>query len=564
MNSLSPIERSVNNIARGINGIDPKKLNGINGTGGGGAAAAAAAGGGGGVKDIDIETRALQEQTRVVTALNKAQEEAANREKSLRSEMEKTYDEAKNLTFGGETALQLADKLQEKIFTVDRELNEMVKGFGSLDEAMQDPKVKAKADELANLNSQMAALKKGGDEAAKAVKELNAKYDDLSVEADKASKSVKEFEGATKSGTASVGSFMKSVASTVGWTVLISLLVTAVYKVWDYITSIKTAAKEQRVLNKAISEGTNQIASKQIVVLKELAYGYQRLGDSVKDKQKFIEQYKDKIRETGIAIKDVKKAEDVFVNNTDKYVDAMMKRAKAQAVENQAVKIYEEYLNERYDLEQKLADTNRMIENQKAAGPLPYTYSYNPNSLQKSADAFIKQIDNLDKKTEERLRKMFEDIADLNYEYGGILGGGASASASAGTKKLEDTTKKDLEALIQYYKEAEQVLSDEMVNAKQAIMDKYAERIALAEKYGKDTIALELAREKELADLEKQFAENQANEEYQRIQTHIEQIRRMYDTSNLREPTEQRYQTTYQQPPITRALGLVGLATGTD
>lgn len=103
-----------------------------------------------------------------------------------------------------------------------------------------------------------------------------------------------------------------------------------------------------------------------------------------------------------------------------------------------------------------------------------------------------------------------------------------------------------------------------MVNAKQAIMDKYAERIALAEKYGRDTVELELAREKELADLEKQFAEQAANEEYQRIQTHIEQIRRMYDTSNLREPTEQRYQTTYQQPPITRALGLVGLATGTD
>jgi hypothetical protein len=316
---------------------------------------------------------------------------------------------------------------------------------------------------------------------------------------------------------------------------------------YDYIINVQTAEKEQRALNKAISEGTNQIASKQIVVLKELAYGYQRLGDSVEDKRKFIEQYKDKIKETGIAIEDVKKAEDVFVNNTDKYVDAMMKRAKAQAVENQAVKIYEEYLNERYDIEQKLADTNRMIENQKAVGPLPYTYSYNPNSLQKSADAFLKQIDNLDKKTEERLRKMFEDIADLNYEYGGVLGG-ASASASAGTKELEDTIKQDLEALIQYYKEAEQVLSDEMVNAKQAIMDKYDERIALAEKYGKDTIALELAREKELADLEKQFAENQANEEYQRIQTHIEQIRRMYDTSNLREPTEQRHQTIYQQP----------------
>lgn len=340
-----------------------------------------------------------------------------------------------------------------------------------------------------------------------------------------------------------------------------------------YLSNLKNAAKEQRILNKAISEGTNQIASKQIVVLKELAYGYQRLGDSVEDKRKFIEQYKDKIRETGIAIDDLKKAEDVFVNNTDKYVDAMIKRAKAQAVENQAVKIYEEYLNKRYELEDKAnnitAGGNATYYAGRLVGLPKGTDAYNKaledykNAIEKQRQKILNEIKKLDEDTEERLRKMFEDIADLNYEYGGVLGG-ASASASAGTKELENTIKQDLEALIQYYKEAEQVLSDEMVNAKQAIMDKYAERIALAEKYGKDTIALELAREKELADLEKQFAENQANEEYQRIQTHIEQIRRMYDTSNLREPTEQRYQTKYQQPPITRALGLIGLATGTD
>lgn len=484
--------------------------------------------------------------------------------------MEKTYDEAKNLIFGGETALKLADKLQEKIFTVDRELNEMVKGFNSLDEAMKDPKVKAKADELANLNSQMAALKKGGDEAAKAVKELNAKYDDLSVEAEKASKSVKEFEGATKSGASSMGSFLKSVGTTVGWTILISLLVTLVYKVWDYITSIKTAAKEQRALNRAISEGTNQIVSKQIVVLKELALGYERVGNSAEAKSKFLENYKNKIKETGIVIEDVNKADDVFVNNTSKYIDALMQRARAQAAENVAIKEYEKYLNDRYKIEEKLAETGKKLMN--GAEPnysLPMgqgmNTAYEDKLNREVFDNLLKQLDEMDAKMNEKLRKIFRGIPET---YDDLLDGGgaavAKATANAGTKELEDTIKQDLEALIQYYKEAEQVLSDEMVNAKQAIMDKYAERIALAEKYGRDTTELELAREKELADLEKQFAENQANEEYQRIQTHIEQIRRMYDTSNLREPTEQRYQTTYQQPPITRALGLVGLATGTD
>lgn len=40
-----------------------------------------------------------------------------------------------------------------------------------------------------------------------------------------------------------------------------------------------------------------------------------------------------------------------------------MARAKAQAVENAAVKIYEDYLNERYDLEQKFEKNKN-----KAAG----------------------------------------------------------------------------------------------------------------------------------------------------------------------------------------------------
>lgn len=106
-------------------------------------------------------------------------------------------------------------------------------------------------------------------------------------------------------------------------------------------------------INKEISQSTNQIGSKQVVVLKELAIAYNKLGDSAESKRKFLEKYSEKIKETGISIDDLKKAEDVFVNNTDKYINAIMARAKAQATENAAIKIYEQYLNDAYDREQK-------------------------------------------------------------------------------------------------------------------------------------------------------------------------------------------------------------------
>lgn len=575
MTSLSPIERSVNNIARGINGIDPNKLNGPNGTGGGtggggAAAAAAAGGGGGGVRDIDIETQALAEQTRVVTALNKEKDDATKKEKDLRSEMEKTKKAADDLSFGGRSQILISKRVADQTDNLQKRLDKLVDGYSSLDEAMKVPAIKGLSDRIKGLRAGIEGAREDGEKALKTSDELNKKYKQLSKEADDVSKSIKRLEGATKSGTSSFGSFLKTVGTTVGWTLLISTLVTLVYKVWDYITSIKTAAKEQRALNRAISEGTNQIVSKQIVVLKELALGYERVGNSAEAKAKFLENYKNKIKETGIVIEDVNKADDVFINNTSKYIDALMQRARAQAAENVAIKEYEKYLNDRYKIEEKLAETGKKLMN--GAEPnysLPMGQGMNTayeNKLNREVfDNLLKQLDEMDIKMNEKLRKIFRGIPET---YDDLLDGGgaavAKATADAGTKELEDTIKQDLEALIQYYKEAEQVLSDEMVNAKQAIMDKYAERIALAEKYGRDTIELELAREKELADLEKQFAEQAANEEYQRIQTHIEQIRRMYDTSNLREPTEQRYQTTYQQPPITRALGLVGLATGTD
>lgn len=84
MDSLSPIDKTVDRIAKGINGIDPAKARAINDANrGGGSAAAAAAGGGGGVREITAQTQAIGQQTQVVTALNKAQEEEGKNLKEL-------------------------------------------------------------------------------------------------------------------------------------------------------------------------------------------------------------------------------------------------------------------------------------------------------------------------------------------------------------------------------------------------------------------------------------------------------------------------------------------------
>lgn len=94
---------------------------------------------------------------------------------------------------------------------------------------------------------------------------------------------------------------------------------------------------------------------------------------------------------------------------------------------------------------------------------------------------------------------------------------------------------------------------DDRTKELQAVAKHYDELIALAEKYKQDTTLLEAARQREIQEIidkyNKQALEDQKkkiDEQYQLIQTEIERIRRMNDTSNLRQPREQTYQTVYK------------------
>lgn len=143
---------------------------------------------------------------------------------------------------------------------------------------------------------------------------------------------------------------------------------------------------------------------------------------------------------------------------------------------------------------------------------------------------------------------MFKDIADLEIDYYKLLGGGSSSEI----KQIEDTIKKDLDTLLQYLKEAEQMISDEESFELQSVMDKYAERIALAKKYGKDYSILEMAMEEELARIRKKYADERLEEEKKDIENTIRELEaqitnaQLYErlrNAKLSEPRPEDYQT---------------------
>ena len=91
-----------------------------------------------------------------------------------------------------------------------------------------------------------------------------------------------------------------------------------------------------------------------------------------------------------------------------------------------------------------------------------------------------------------------------------------------------------------------------------------AERIAAVEKAKADAMkTLEITYEREIQDILKKYrdqaledAKAEGRKQIDELQKQIEQIRRMNDTSNLREPRQQNVETQYNQSAITTMLGL--------
>lgn len=228
------------------------------------------------------------------------------------------------------------------------------------------------------------------------------------------------------SGVSKVKTALKTIGNVTVWIALATAIGVAINKIIEYISSIKSAEKEAAEFRKSITDTTNQIASKSIAIFRELQIAYERVGDSADAKRKFIEQYSDKIKETGLNITNVKTAEDAFVNNTGNYVEALSARAKAQAIEQAAIKLYEEYLNKRTELENQISDTSfgevSAWQAFKATAMFWKDYSNTIYEYTKqNKENTYKQLDDLNKDIEKRLKKLFEDVADTNKKYGGFF-----------------------------------------------------------------------------------------------------------------------------------------------
>lgn len=158
-------------------------------------------------------------------------------------------------------------------------------------------------------------------------------------------------------GISNVAAKVLMATLTLGLSVAITAVITLVSK---YISKTREAKKAQEEFNsKVVEAAINPVAS-----ILELSATYNRLGDNIKAKEKFIEDNRDKFEDLGVSVKSVAEAEKLLIDNKEKFIEAQMFKAKALAATETATEKYKEALQKELELEntpEKLTQTVQRV-----------------------------------------------------------------------------------------------------------------------------------------------------------------------------------------------------------
>lgn len=155
---------------------------------------------------------------------------------------------------------------------------------------------------------------------------------------------VAETKFATALGISNVAAKALMATLTLGLSVAITAAIALISK---FISKNREAKKAQEEFNNKVVEA----AAEPVTAITELSTAWNRLGNDMAAKNKFIEDNKDRFEDLGFSIRSIKDAEDLLVANKGKFIEACLERAKALAVQELAVEKYKEVLKAQQELE---------------------------------------------------------------------------------------------------------------------------------------------------------------------------------------------------------------------
>ncbi len=249
-----------------------------------------------------------------------------------------------------------------------------------------------------------------------------------------------ELKFATALGISNVAAKALMATLTLG----LSVAITAIVVMLDrFITKNREAKKAQEEFNESVIE----TAVEAIASLNELSFAYDKLGDNLKEKEKFIEDNADKFEDLGFSVKTVKDAENLLINNKEKFIESCMLKAKAIATQQLAVEQYKKVI----EAEQKLDETPKAYVSKKGEYTDGYGTKRKGMVLQKSSE--WQDAEN----TVKEAKNIYENLINQQYEFTAAeqkiltkIGANADKIADTSIKALEDKISK----LQTKYKEA--------------------------------------------------------------------------------------------------------------
>ena len=174
----------------------------------------------------------------------------------------------------------------------------------------------------------------------------------LPIFTDALSRARQEYDSLVKSGQKGTPVWKQVVSSLFSWqtalTTGIMLLTMYGGKMVEWISNVLKgkdaaidAASAIENLNKALD---TEDTARQIASFERLARAYRELGDDADAKSGFIEKYRDEIDKTGVSVRNAADADNLFINNSDAFIESVKQRALALAGVQLASEQYEKAL----------------------------------------------------------------------------------------------------------------------------------------------------------------------------------------------------------------------------
>ena len=351
--------------------------------------------------------------------------------------------------------------------------------------------------------------------AEDSLKDVNKDLDGVNQKLKETESAINKVEFAS-TGLGKAWGTVKSIFSTVSWTVLISFLVSAVYKLIDWAKAAIKAADAQRELNKEINKSTASLSSNKLAAFYELAEAYKQVGDAAKSKEEFLKTYREEIDNTGLAIDNLNQADEAFINNTERYVQAIIARAKVDAYKEQITKKTKETLEENLELERQLtsgeAGQLNKVQLFSLSSAEPTQYAKLSEEYKKANIQAVKeQIESNDKALDEFVKDAVVRIGNLKLQFEDLWKKNKKPETGSGSKvevKSETDPLADYKAFLEA---SEKELLNSLDRQLAELDDKYRDALSIASERGDELLTIEQAYLKEKSDiLNKYYADKNA------------------------------------------------------